>query len=177
MLVLGITSAIFLVVGGLLVYVLLRYRHRANDVNAHQEPPQIYGSSQIELSWTVIPILIVVMLFLATARIISCHGRRAQAGNGAGRNRNWAPVLVGVSLSEARHRNCKRVACSGERPKHPTPTYLTMSSADTNHSFWVPRLAGKVDVIPNRLNTLWIDPEAPGCTWGSVRSTAGPSTP
>ena len=42
----------------------------------------------------------------------------------------------------------------------PTPTYLTMSSADVAHSFWVPRLAGKTDVIPNRVNTMWIDPAA-----------------
>ena len=70
MLVLGICAAIFLTVGGLLLYVVVRYRHRAHDANAAQEPPQIYGSTQIELSWTVIPILIVVMLFLATARII-----------------------------------------------------------------------------------------------------------
>src|ERR1700733_6855127 len=65
MLVLSITAAIFLVVAGLLLYALLRFRHRADDKNASREPPQIYGSTQIELSWTVIPILIVVMLFLA----------------------------------------------------------------------------------------------------------------
>jgi cytochrome c oxidase subunit 2 len=40
------------------------------------------------------------------------------------------------------------------------PTYLNMSSADVDHSFWVPRLAGKTDVIPNRVNTMWIDPQA-----------------
>jgi cytochrome c oxidase subunit 2 len=82
MLVLAICTAIFLTVGGLLLYVLVRYRHRANDANAAQEPPQIYGSTQIELSWTVIPILIVVMLFLATARIIFAtqdHPRPADA--------------------------------------------------------------------------------------------------
>ncbi|MDQ2925012.1 MAG: cytochrome c oxidase subunit II, partial [Acidobacteriota bacterium] len=70
MLVLGITLSIFLIVGGLLLYALIRYRHRPLDVNAAHEPAQIYGSNQIELSWTVVPILIVVMLFLATARVI-----------------------------------------------------------------------------------------------------------
>jgi cytochrome c oxidase subunit 2 len=70
MLVLGITGAIFLVVAGLLLYVLLRYRYRATGSEPAQEPAQIYGSNQIELSWTVIPVLIVVILFLATARVI-----------------------------------------------------------------------------------------------------------
>src|SRR5882757_10277020 len=68
MLVLSITLAIFLIVGGLLLYALIRYRHRPEDTD--REPAQIYGSNQIELSWTVIPILIVVMLFLTTTRVI-----------------------------------------------------------------------------------------------------------
>jgi cytochrome c oxidase subunit 2 len=70
MLVLAITAAIFLIVAGILAYVLVRYRSRASNGHGEQEPPQIYGSNQIELSWTVIPILIVVMLFLATTRVI-----------------------------------------------------------------------------------------------------------
>src|ERR1700709_1384422 len=78
MLVLSFTLGIFLVVGGLLLYALIRFRHRASDANASQEPPQIYGSNQIELSWTVVPILIVVMLFLATARIIYSTERIAK---------------------------------------------------------------------------------------------------
>src|SRR5665213_3687728 len=59
MLVLSVTLAIFLIVGGLLLYALIRFRHRPSD--SEHEPAQIYGSNQIELSWTVIPILIVVM--------------------------------------------------------------------------------------------------------------------
>ena len=50
MLVLSITLGIFLIVGGLLFYALIRFRHRPSDVDAAQEPPQIYGNNQIELS-------------------------------------------------------------------------------------------------------------------------------
>ena len=57
-----------MVVGGLMVWVVVRYRSRPTDDNT--EPIQIYGSNQIELSWTVIPILLVFMLFLTTARVI-----------------------------------------------------------------------------------------------------------
>src|ERR1700689_3271537 len=66
--VIAITSGIFLVVGGLLAIALYRFRARKTDPVG--EPAQIYGSTQIELAWTVIPILIVVVLFLTTARII-----------------------------------------------------------------------------------------------------------
>src|SRR5258708_10393404 len=66
--VLVITGIIFVVVFALLVYSVVKFRGRAKD--AGREPAQVYGSTQIELAWTIIPILIVVVLFLATARVI-----------------------------------------------------------------------------------------------------------
>ena len=68
MLVLAITAVIFVVVGSLLVYAIVKFRSRPEDEG--REPPQVYGSTQIELAWTIIPILIVVVLFMATARVI-----------------------------------------------------------------------------------------------------------
>lgn len=48
-----------------------------------------------------------------------------------------------------------------------------MSSADTDHSFWVPRLAGKTDLIPNQVNTMWIDPNNPGLYLGQCAQYCG----
>ena len=58
-------------------------------------------------------------------------------------------------------------------PAKPTPTYLSMSSADVSHSFWVPRLAGKMDVIPNRLNIMWMDPAQAGLYLGQCAQYCG----
>ena len=173
MLVLGITLSIFLVVGGLLVYALIRYRHRPNDVNAAQEPAQIYGSNQIELSWTVVPILIVVMLFLATARVIYTteHAPKPAAALDViviGHQFWWEYRYPKYGIVTA---NELHIPVSD--PRNPTPTYLTMSSADTNHSFWIPRLAGKMDVIPNRVNTTWIDPSSAGLYLGQCAQYCG----
>src|SRR6202046_474721 len=66
--VLSITGLIFVVVFSLLAYAVVKFRKRPGDDG--REPAQVYGSNQIELAWTVIPILIVVVLFLATARVI-----------------------------------------------------------------------------------------------------------
>src|SRR5271163_5282019 len=66
--VLVITGIIFVVVFSLLAYSVVKFRGRARD--AGREPAQVYGSTQIELAWTIIPILIVVVMFLATARVI-----------------------------------------------------------------------------------------------------------
>jgi len=58
-------------------------------------------------------------------------------------------------------------------PAHPTPTFITLLSADTDHSFWVPRLAGKTDLIPNHPNTMWIDPQQTGLYLGQCAQYCG----
>lgn len=68
MLVLSITAVIFVVVAGLLAYAIVKFR--ATPADADREPAQVYGSTQIELAWTIVPILIVLVLFAATARAI-----------------------------------------------------------------------------------------------------------
>jgi cytochrome c oxidase subunit 2 len=60
-------SGIFVVVGGLLIYTFIRFRRRRAD---DAEPPQVYGSTQSELAWTVISLLTVFVFFLVTARTI-----------------------------------------------------------------------------------------------------------
>jgi cytochrome c oxidase subunit II len=171
MLVLSVTLGIFLVVASLLLYAVIRFRHRPTD--SEREPAQIYGSNQIELSWTVIPILIVVMLFLSTTRVILETEAAPKPPSALdvtviGHQFWWEyryPRLGVVTANEL------HVPISD--PAKPTPTYLALSSADTDHSFWVPRLAGKTDLIPNRLNTMWIDPQAPGLYLGQCAQYCG----
>src|ERR1700689_1848996 len=164
MLVLSVTLSIFLVVAGLLLYAVIRFRQRPGD--SEREPAQIYGSDQIELSWTVIPILIVVTLFLSTTRVIL--GTQAIPKPDSAMD---VTVIGHQFWWEYRYPNLGVVTANElhipvSDPAHPTPTYLTMSSADVAHSFWVPRLAGKTDVIPNKINTMWIDPQLPGLYLG-----------
>jgi len=53
------------------------------------------------------------------------------------------------------------------------PTFLELRSADVVHSFWVPRLAGKTDLIPNKVNSMWIEPERPGLYLGQCAKYCG----
>jgi cytochrome c oxidase subunit 2 len=169
--VLAITAVIFVVVASLLLYSAVKFRKRANDDG--REPPQVYGSNQLELAWTVIPVLIVVVLFLATARAI--HGiQDARKPPGAievtvvGHQFWWEyryPQFGFVTANEL------HVPVSD--PKHPTPTFLTLLSADTDHSYWVPRLAGKTDLIPNHPNSTWIDPHETGLYLGQCAQYCG----
>ena len=58
-------------------------------------------------------------------------------------------------------------------PAHPTPTFLKLMSADTDHSFWVPELGGKTDLIPNRVNEMWMDPPRAGIYLGQCAQYCG----
>jgi len=58
-------------------------------------------------------------------------------------------------------------------PSHPTPTHIILLSADTDHSFWVPQLAGKIDLIPNRRNEMWVDPHDVGHYVGQCAQYCG----
>src|SRR5207237_5055521 len=53
------------------------------------------------------------------------------------------------------------------------PVYLTLKSADVSHSFWVPRLAGKIDLIPGRTNHLWFETAKPGLYLGQCAEYCG----
>ena len=169
--VLVITGIIFVVVFALLVYSVVKFRGRA--VDADREPAQVYGSTQIELAWTIIPILIVVVLFLATARVIhAIEDAPEPAGavqvTAIGHQYWWEfryPRLGIVTANEL------HIPVSD--PDHPTPTFLQLLSADTDHSFWVPEIAGKTDLIPNHPNRMWMDPQRTGVFLGQCAQYCG----
>jgi cytochrome c oxidase subunit II len=169
--VITITGAIFLVVGGLLAIALYRFRARNSDPLG--EPAQIYGSTQIELAWTVIPILIVVVLFLTTARIIFAiqdapKPKSALDVTVIGHQFWWEfryPKYGVISANEL------HIPASSNTT--PEATFLKLTSADVNHSFWIPRLAGKTDLIANHVNTMWLDPKTPGLYLGQCAQFCG----
>src|SRR5271167_2022790 len=169
--VLIITALIFAVVFSLLVYAIAKFRHRSTDET--REPAQVYGSNQMELAWTVIPVLIVLVLFFATARVIhSVEDALPPPGTiqvtAIGHQFWWEfryPALGVVTANEL------HVPVSD--PAHPTPTFVKLLSADTDHSFWVPQLAGKTDLIPNHPNEMWMEPHRTGLFLGQCAQYCG----
>ncbi len=94
-LMLAVSAAIFAVVAYLLVHALVRFRARRGEDD--REPPQVYGSNSIEIAWIVVPLLIVVVLFLATARTIFDIERAAAAGAPFGSR--WSDTSGGGSFA------------------------------------------------------------------------------
>lgn len=170
-LVLAICAVIFLLVGGLLTYTVIRFRRRAGD--DEHEPPQVYGSNQIELAWTVLPILIVFVLSLVTARAI------AEIQNKVPPPQTLQVTVVGhqwwweIRYPELGIVTANELHVPVSDVAQPRPTFLKLKSADVAHSFWVPQLAGKTDLIPNRENSMWIEPMTPGTYLGNCAEYCG----
>jgi cytochrome c oxidase subunit 2 len=170
-LVLAVTGTIFVIVAGLLIYAAIQFRKRPNE--NLREPLQIYGSDQLELAWTVVPVLIVIVLFMTSARVIhAVQDARRPPGAlevmAVGHQFWWEyryPQYGFVTANEL------HVPVSD--PAHPTPTFLELRSADTDHSFWIPNLAGKTDLIPNHPNSTWIDPHGTGLYLGQCAQYCG----
>jgi cytochrome c oxidase subunit 2 len=169
--VLLITVVVFVFVFCLIVYAVAHFRRRSNDDGT--EPPQVYGSNPIEMAWTIVPILIVGVLALVTARVIheiQDHPKPSTALDVQviGHQFWWEiryPTLGIVAANE--------IHVPVSRPDRPSPTFLDLRSADVAHSFWVPRLAGKTEVIPNKKNTMWIEPNRTGLFLGQCAEFCG----
>jgi len=166
-----ICLGIFIVVAGLLVFTVIKFRRKVGDDDA--EPPQIYGSTQIELAWTVLPVLITVVLVLVTARTIAEI-----------QNRKIPESAVTIRIIghqwwwEARYPQYGFVTANEihiplSTKDRPVITELQLESADVIHSFWVPQLNGKTDVIPNRTNRMWLEPEQTGVYLGNCAEYCG----
>lgn len=169
--VLTITLGIFVAITALLTYALIRYRGKPSDTT---EPPQVFGSTQIELAWTIIPVLLIFMLFLGTARVIF-------AVQDAPKPKSALDVIViGHQFWwEYRYPQYNVVTANELHvPVSPTasarPTFLKLTSADVMHSYWIPRLGGKTDALPNRVNEMWFDPHTPGLYLGQCAQFCGP---
>lgn len=171
LLTLGITALIFVVVATLIVYTIAKFRRDPNDTS-RQEPPQVYGSNQIEVAWTVIPILIVFVLIGVSARVIAAVENASPPKHALhitiiGHQWWWEVIYPDFHVTTANEIHVPATA-DGQYA-----SYLTLESMDVAHSFWIPQLAGKTDLIPNRENFMWIDPKEPGVYLGNCAEYCG----
>jgi cytochrome c oxidase subunit 2 len=185
-LILAITGGIFLVVESVLIYSLLRFRRAF--VPGTSEPPQVYGSKPIEIAWTAEPALIVFVLMLVIAR--TEWEVRLDPDKPPPDLKDGQPLRVRVvghqwwwefnyegygdeKLGFVTANELHVPASNRSVPKERRPVFLTLQSADVAHSFWVPRLAGKTDLIPGKANTMWFETECTGLFVGQCAEYCG----
>jgi cytochrome c oxidase subunit 2 len=180
LLVVAITGFIFVVVEGVLIYSLIRFRRKPGDDK--NEPPQVYGSMPIEIAWTAGPALIVFLLILVLLRTV-LEIRVDQSRPPPGSQPLYVTVVGHQWWWEYRYETydgkelgfvtANELHMPASDDETPRPVYLTLLSADVVHSYWIPRLAGKIDLIPGRTNHLWFQTNKTGLYLGQCADFCG----
>ena len=166
-LVLGVLVGLF--VFGLLGFIMWRFRYQPG----HPEPEQVHGNARLELLWTFIPALILAAIAVPTVRVIFATQREAPANAVTIEVKGWQwwweyRYAVNGGRDTVVTANEIHVPVG-------TPVQLRMTSGDVLHSFWIPQMGGKRDVIPTRVNTLNFTPEEPGVYLGQCAEFCGDS--
>ena len=143
-------TIVFVLVEGALIFIVIKYRRRENQ----QTPPQTHGSTKLEITWTLIPAVILVFIAVPTVRTIFIT--QAQA----------APGSLNIDVTghqwwwEFRYPEYGVTTANEIYLPVGRTVNFRLRSADVIHSFWTPQLGGKRDVIPNRTNYLWYTPDS-----------------
>jgi cytochrome c oxidase subunit 2 len=175
-----ITGLIFLVVEGILIVLIVRSRRR--PVDDAKDPPQIYGSKPIEIAWTAAPGLIVFILILVTARSlweVRADPPRPREGSSAlfvtviGHQWWWEYQYETYDGKALGFTAANELHIPASDAGVDRPVYLTLRSADVCHSFWVPRLGGKTDLIPGRVTSMWFQTRETGLFLGQCAEYCG----
>jgi cytochrome c oxidase subunit 2 len=157
-------SIVFVVVEAILVYTLVRFRRRG----VARQPEHVHGNTTLEITWTIVPALILVFIAIPTVRTIFRTQSKARS------DALQVEVIGHQWWWEFRYPQFTMRSPSGKLdtvvtanelylPKGRTVNF-TLKSQDVIHSFWVPALAGKRDLIANHTNYLWFTPDSAAST-------------
>ncbi len=174
---LWVTMIVFVIVAGVLAYATLKYKARKDDTERPM-PPQGHGNPFVELGLIALSIGALVIIAVPTLRAIWYtydvpESERAHAYEVTAHGLQWwfkfeypSEQIDGTGALV----NANELVIPAGRPVR-----INLRTADVIHSFWVPKLAGKVDMIPNRGNHLWLKADEPGYFWGQCAEFCGES--
>jgi len=151
------------------VIIMLRFRRRSEDYI----PKQTHGNTTLELAWTLAPALLLLGLGIPMVAVLWDIGRDpsddAFVVNVEGQRFLWRfeyPELIDENGNPAQTFTEVTVPAGREVALH-------ITSIDVIHSFWVPKLAGKLDAVPGRTNTMWLKADEPGSFAGQCAEFCG----
>lgn len=148
--------AVFILVEGVLVYAIVRYRRRPGDA----KPPQIHGNTTLEIVLTIIPTILVLALGIWSVFTLFEIDEPPTDGP--------TPLQVTVTghqwwfeFEYPDAGNGKKIITANEmRIPVDRPIQISLESDDVIHSFWVPKLAGKLDMVPTHINKMWFQADS-----------------
>ena len=170
-LVFWVAVAVFVLVQGLVILAIVRFRRRDGD--DEKEPVQVHGNTRMELGWTIAPAVILLVLAIPSIATIFDLARPPQ-----GRPLNV--TIVGHQFWwEYRYTDADTNFNTANELHIPTGRWVrivengTLGNADVIHSWWVPKLSGKTDNIPGRINKLKLKADKPGTYLGQCAEFCG----
>ncbi len=163
-------AAIFLLVEGLLIAFLIRYRRRRRARDA--DGSQIHGSTRLELLWTAGP---VVVLFLIAGFVFAELPGIADVPDASAGGGPLRVQVVGQQFAWEYTYPNGVVEIDHLRAPAGVPVELEVTAPDWDviHSWWIPALGGKIDAIPGRLNTTWFQASKTGTYKGQCAELCG----
>jgi cytochrome c oxidase subunit II len=171
-LVFWLSLIVFVGVQFAIVYVSMRYRRRSSD---NRRPPQIHGNKRLEIIWTIIPAVVLLVLLVPTVTMIFDHDAQAQDGDieidAFGKQWWWE---FHYNEDDAQGGESLDVVTANEIVV-PLGKNIVFNLQSNNviHSFWIPQLTGKLDVIPGHVNKLSITPTETGEFYGECAEYCG----
>ncbi len=161
--------AILVIVEGLLVIAVLRFRRRGDE----PPPKQVHGNTRLEIAWTVAPAALLLVLAVPTIASVFDLGRAPKADafpvTAVGQRWSWKFEYPGVQDSEG-----NPLFTFGELHLPANQEIaVSLEAVDVIHSFWVPKLAGKLDIVPGRTNRMWLNATVPGVYAGQCAEFCG----
>jgi cytochrome c oxidase subunit 2 len=177
-----VTTFIFVVVGSVLAYAQIKFRARS-DADEHAEPPpQGHGNPLVEISLIVASVSLLVIIAIPTLKDIwyTHDVPEAEKGNAidiTATGYQWWFKFEYPTETVKLPTGGEAPLVTGNELVIPaqTPIRIHLRTIDVIHSFWVPKLAGKVDMIPNRANFLWLKADKPGYFYGQCAEYCGES--
>jgi cytochrome c oxidase subunit 2 len=173
-----VTLAIFVIVAGVLAYATLKFKARKSDEEHAPVPPQGHGNPFVELGLIAASVAALVIIAVPTLKAIWYtydvpEEQRANAYEVTARGLQWwfqfeYPMEQIEGAGQLVTGN-ELVIPAGR------PVRINLRTSDVIHSFWVPKLGGKVDMIPNRGNHMWLQADEPGYFWGQCAEFCGES--
>ena len=175
---LWVTGVIFVLVASVLAYATLKFKARS-AADEHAAPPaQSHGNPLVELGLIGLSVLALVIIAVPTLRGL-WYSYDVPASE---RHRMYEVNSVGYQWWFRFEYPSEKIDGAGDLVSANElvipagrPVRINLRTYDVIHSFWVPKLAGKVDMIPNRGNHLWLQADEPGYFWGQCAEYCGES--
>jgi cytochrome c oxidase subunit 2 len=146
-----VAVVVFVIVEAMLLYSVIRFRRKSDN----ELPTQVHGNTKLEIAWTLAPAVVLAVVFVLTYQTLTAMAdvpRDALQVKVTGHQWWWEVEYPSLGVLTANEIHIPLTQ----------PSRFALESKDVIHSFWIPELNGKTDLVPGHTNVTWIQPMKTG---------------